>query len=351
MVLSIISFLLAFIIAMGRQTAALGKVEKSLWFLSNYEGKRAWFSISSILFGILALLFNPFSPTIIIILSTTVLLILGSFLFDFKYIFPEVKSVERTHANTVNIAQNTEVIGINYNNIAVAYPLDVVIPRHIVHDKIGDANIVVSYCAICRSALIFSAEIEGINLYFQVSAVWRRNLVMIDDQTKSLWQQATGECIYGKFKGKNLKLLSGENTNWRAWLQQHPNTEYATKCHEARKGYLTREEMIKGLNYITPKVTPPGFTDLQGLPTRETVFGIDYNGVSKAYALSEIKSMGTFVDFFNGKELKLEYNKRSEYLSAFTMETNRPVIVEKHWWLGWKEFHPETEIWKIQHLT
>ena len=346
MILAIISFLFAFTIAFGRQTAVFGKIKQSLWFFSNYENKRIVFTIISMIFGGLALYFNPINSTIYTLLITSSILLFFSFLFDFKYIFPEVKKVERKLGTLLSISGNTEIIGISRKNISVAYPLEVVIPRHIINDTIEEMNIVVSYCAICRSALIFNAEIEEEKLHFKVSAVWRRNMVMIDDQSKSLWQQATGECIYGKHKGKHLELLSGENTNWNSWVEKHPSSEFAYKCKEARKGYLSRKGMIKGLNFITPKMTPPGFTNLKGLPTRETVFGITYNGISRTYPKTEIESCTIFTDQFDKKKLDLQYDKSSEYLTAIDTETKEQIIVEKHWWLGWKEFHPNTEIWK-----
>lgn len=346
MILAIIAFIIALTIALGRQSAVFGKVKQCLWFFSNYEFKRIVFSLTSIVLGVLSWVLTPYNTIINTLLTTSFILIISSFLFDFKYIFPEVKKVERKLGSKMNISGETEIIGISRKNLSVAYPLDVVIPRHIINDKIGEMNIVVSYCAICRSALIFNAELEGEKLYFKVSAVWRRNMVMIDDQSKSLWQQATGECIYGKHKGKHLKLLSGENTNWNSWVNKYPNAEFAYNCIEARKGYLSRKGMIKSLNFITPKMTPPGFTDLKGLPTRETVFGITYNGISRAYPKSEIKNKTIFSDKFDEKKLDLKYDELSEYLTAIDAETREEIIVEKHWWLGWKEFHPNTEIWK-----
>lgn len=346
MIFSIASILLAFSIAFGRQTAVFGKIKNSLWFFSNYELKRTIFSVISISLGLCAWFLMPKNATIIVLLIASIALIILSFLFDFKYIFPEVKKVERKLGTQLDISGDTEIIGVSIKNTPVAYPLEVVIPRHIINDTIEDINVVVSYCAICRSGLIFNAELDGVKLYFKVSGVWRRNMIMIDDQSKSLWQQATGECIYGKHKGKHLELLSGENTNWNSWSEKHPNTEFAFKCIEARKGYLSRKGMIKGLNFITPKITPPGFTDLNDLPIRETVFGITFNGISRAYPKSEIERLTTFIDQYNEKKLSLNYDRSSEYLTAIDTESYKQIIVEKHWWLGWKEFHPNTEIWK-----
>lgn len=348
MIYSILSILIAFTIAFGRQTAVFGKVKSALWFFVHFETKRLIFSLISLSFIAFSLYQVEQTTSIIVIQSFAVFFLLFSFFFDMKYFFPEINQVEKSKPN--NLDPQLSIIGVEIENISVAYPLnEVVIPRHIINDTINNYPILISYCALCKSALAFKANPDHKKLKFKVAGVWRRNMIIYDTETYSLWQQATGECIYGKLKGKQLELISGENTNFGAWKNKHPDTLFATKCKEARKGYLSRELMLKGINFITPKVTVPGYSDLSELPTRETVFGITFNGISKAYPKKEIEELHGFKDKFNNKELNLEYNKSSEYLTAIDIESGKKVIVEKHWWLGWKEFHPETEIWKKAH--
>jgi hypothetical protein len=346
MIFAILSVFVAFVIAVGRQSAVFGMLERSLWFFSNFETKRIYFSLASIALGILAIFLNQNSSAIYWLFGLSVLFLLSTFVFDFKYIFPEIKTVEKKIGKEVDIPDSTQILGVELSSKALAYPLEVVMSRHIVNDKSDNTGIVACYCAICRSGLVFNSIIDGLHLYFKVAGVWRRNMIMIDDQTQSLWQQATGECIYGKMKGKQLALLSGENTTWSAWINKHPDTEYAYKCEEARKAYLSRKTMLKGLESTTSRMTPPGFSDISGLPKRETVFGINFNGISKAYPKSDLNGVTTFSDKFGVKSLELSFDEIAGYLSAKEVETNKSVIVEKHWWLGWKEFHPQTEIWK-----
>lgn len=348
MILSITALLFAFIIAFGRQTAVFGRVKAALWFFSKFETKRLVFTVISIALGIISLIQYQHTPGVKSIFIITVLLVLFSFLFDMKYIFPEVSKVEKNKPIAIN--PQLQIIGVKIKKVSVAYPLnEVVIPRHIINDNITHKPILISYCALCKSALAFKSEIDGRKLYFKVAGVWRRNMIIYDTETYSLWQQATGECIYGKQKGRQLELISGENTSFEEWKNKHTDTLFATKCIEARKGYLTRESMLNGINFITPKVTVPGFSDLSGLPFRETVFGITFNGISKAYPINEVEGLHFFTDQFNNKEVNLEYNKPGEYLTATDIKTGKQLIVEKHWWLGWKEFHPKTEIWKNAH--
>ncbi|MEQ8995862.1 MAG: DUF3179 domain-containing (seleno)protein [Coleofasciculus sp. B1-GNL1-01] len=347
MIYSIVSFILGFTISFGRQISVFAKLDKGLWFFQNYEVKRIIFTSFSLIFAAIAI-YQDTDNRLVFGLSVMTFVLLGfAFLFDMTYLFPEIDRVDKTLARCTTINETTRIIGLTIGQTAIAYPLDeVVIPRHIINDEIEHTAILISYCALCQSALAFKAEVGKQHLYFKVAGVWRRNMIMIDKHTQSLWQQATGECIYGTYKGTQLELLSGENTTWGVWRGKHPDSLFAEKCFESRHGILSRELMLKALNFVTPKVTMPGFADLSGLPQRETVFGISFNGVSKAYPLSELNTISQFTDNFNGKNVELVYDQKENCLAAKEKENNQTLIVEKHWWLGWKEFHPNTEIWR-----
>lgn len=346
MIYAIVSILSSFIIAFGRQISVFGKIEAGLWFFSKYELKRIFFSLISIAFGLLSLVLSSISTMKIVLLVLSLLFLLFSYHFDMRYFFPEINCVIRKKVKDVDINENTQIIGLSINKTSVAYPLeDAVIPRHIIIDRIEGKQVLICYCALCQSALAFDTTLDDRELYFKVAGVWRRNMIIYDIETYSLWQQATGECIYGKYKGKKLLLLSGKNVTWQEWKKKHPDTEFAIACKEILKGYFTREQMNKLVNKTSYKITLPGYSNLIGLPRRETVFGINYNGISRAYPKSELGNCDSFEDQYLGKTLALEYNKEADYLYAREKKSGNEVIVEKHWWLGWKEFHPETKIW------
>lgn len=96
------------------------------------------------------------------------------------------------------------MIGAVVKNTAIAYPLNALIPRHIINDVVENTPVLVSYCALCRSALVFDASIENESLKFSVAGVWRRNMIMIDNISQRIWQQATGKCIYGRFNASSV---------------------------------------------------------------------------------------------------------------------------------------------------
>ncbi len=345
MIYSFAATFIAFIIFIGRPLAAFGKIEKALWFFQYFETKRLIFVSISIVLGTTSLIINYNNSVVVFLFTVSIIFNVLVFLMDFKLIFPEINYVEKGSAENLEIEPNKKIIGVTVDKTSVSYPLEVLIPRHIINDTIENKSILISYCALCRSALIFEASISDKSLYFTVAGVWRRNMIMVDDYSHNIWQQATGECIYGKLKGEKLKLLSGENTTWHSWYIKHPQTLYAYSFKESRKGFISKKIMLKGLNFATKKITPPGKTKLIGLPPREVVFGIDYNNIQRAYPLTVIAEKDVFKDIFGSKVLILKFDKYGEFLFAKEAESGNAIKVEMHWWLGWKEFHPDTEIY------
>jgi hypothetical protein len=73
---------------------------------------------------------------------------------------------------------------------------------------------------------------------------------------------------------------------------------------------------------------------------------VQVNGKTKAYPLSEVRSSGSFTDTVGGVELEIEFDGSTEVLRIRRRDGEPDPIVEKHWWLGWNEFHPDTEIYR-----
>ena len=100
------------------------------------------------------------------------------------------------------------VIALTVDNVSRAYPLSVLMWHEIVNDVIADTPVIVTYCPLCNSALVYERTINGKTTTFGVSDVLRKSsLVMYDRETESWWQQVTGEAIVGERTGHLLKRL------------------------------------------------------------------------------------------------------------------------------------------------
>ena len=88
------------------------------------------------------------------------------------------------------------------------FPLSIINRHEIVNDEIGGVDVAVTYCPLCNSAVAFERDVDGDVLRFGVSGLLRNNdLVMWDDRTTSLWQQATGRGIVGQYDDTELVMV------------------------------------------------------------------------------------------------------------------------------------------------
>jgi len=122
------------------------------------------------------------------------------------------------------IGPKVPVISFSLNGEAKAYPLGVLMNHEIVNDRVGGVPVIVTYCPLCNSSIVFDARLEGKILDFGVSGKLRNSdMVMYDRQTESWWQQFLGEGIVGEMTGKQLKILPSRVESFDRFKKKFPN--------------------------------------------------------------------------------------------------------------------------------
>lgn len=120
------------------------------------------------------------------------------------------------------IAPSEPVISVALGGEARAYPLRVLVWHELVNDRIGDVPILVTYCPLCNSALVFERRWQGEVLEFGTTGLLRHSdLIMYDRATESWWQQFTGEAIVGAHTGARLRLLPARVESLAAFRARH----------------------------------------------------------------------------------------------------------------------------------
>ena len=90
------------------------------------------------------------------------------------------------------------MIGFVSKTETFAYPVKILNLHEIVNDAIDGAPVLVSYCPLCASGVVYSRKLDGQVLIFgNTSALFEPDLVMYDHQTGSYWFQVIGEAIVG----------------------------------------------------------------------------------------------------------------------------------------------------------
>ncbi len=172
--------------------------------------------------------------------------------------------------------EETEVVGVmGEEGTPVCYPIkEMVMPRHFLNDRVDGVPLLVSYCAACRSTMVYSPEVGGKRLTFEVVGVRRRNMVIRDRETGTIWQQGTGEAMYGKLKGTRLDFLPYQQIGLKDWLDLYPNSIIALEAKGIRQGFVSKRRLMGVLEKVTSRFIAPGKTALDGLPAREKVWGV-----------------------------------------------------------------------------
>ena len=116
------------------------------------------------------------------------------------------------------------VISVTIGSDARAYPLQLMLWHEIVNDVIGGKPLLVTYCPLCNSGVVFSRNLNGQLLDFGNSGRLRNlDMVMYDRQTESWWQQFTGTAIIGSLSGQKMQQIPSRLESLASFREREPD--------------------------------------------------------------------------------------------------------------------------------
>lgn len=232
----------------------------------------------------------------------------------------------------------------------LAWPLEtMVIPHHLVNDLMGQRPVLVSWCHACRSGLLWDPVVDGQRLTFEVAGVYRRNLVMQDRETGSIWQQAAGRAIAGPLAGRQLAFIASQQVTWEGWRTVHGDAQLALPPDPAPRGLLPMSRLRHALT-LTNRLTLPGqYRSDDRVPPRVAVIGVEVDGAAYAFPLAELQSARRVTQRIGSREVELTAEPGTGFVHVRDVTSGETLPHEKHWWLGWREFHPFTNVWTPNH--
>ena len=123
-----------------------------------------------------------------------------------------------------DLAATEPVVGLAVNGDARAYPLRILTWHEIVNDVVGGVPVIVTYCPLCNSAIVYDRRVDGRAVEFGTTGKLRHSdLVMYDRETESWWQQFLGEAIIGARTGTRLTALPARLESWEKFKNRHPD--------------------------------------------------------------------------------------------------------------------------------
>lgn len=111
-------------------------------------------------------------------------------------------------AEVMDLGPLEPVLSIGLNGDFRAYPLRILLYHELVHDDVGGVPILVTYCPLCNSGVVYDRRLDGKVLEFGNTGRLRHyDMVIYDRATESWWQQFLGEAIIGEHTGRRLEAL------------------------------------------------------------------------------------------------------------------------------------------------
>lgn len=281
------------------------------------------------------------------------------------------------------------------NGVARAYPLAILIQHEIVNDMVADTPVTLTFCPLCNSTIAFDRRLaDGTVLDFGTTGNLRNSdLVMYDRQTRSWWQQFTGEAIVGELTGTQLEFLPSQIISWSEYKERHPDGEVLSRNtghmrsygHNPYSGYdsignnpflfdgdpdgrLPAVERVVAIEVDGTDIAYP-FTLLSDLhvvndsvqgtalavfwqPGTASTFGESGHdtGSTSVYLREldgQVLSFQATVDGFRDKQTESLWNIFGEAVEGPLAGSRlEQVISAEHFWFAWSVFKPDTIIWQ-----
>ncbi|MDP6586208.1 MAG: DUF3179 domain-containing (seleno)protein, partial [Anaerolineales bacterium] len=196
------------------------------------------------------------------------------------------------------LPEDTIGIGLSFKGEDRFYPFNMLVTREIVNDVVAGKPLIVTYCPLCGTGIVFNREIDGEVFEFGVSGLlWQSNLLMYnreDSEEKiSLWSQVLGEAVVGNLTGTKLEIIPSDVVRYTDWRVTHPKT---VVLNTGRIG-----DPYNGNYYgVTSNFSPNFNEDESPLSPTEYVFGIELKGQHRAYVRDTL-SIGETEDNFAGE--------------------------------------------------
>lgn len=238
------------------------------------------------------------------------------------------------------------IIGVVVDGEARAFPLRILNWHEIVNTSWGDTSVVVSFCPLCGTGMVFSSEIKGEDLKFGVSGLlYQSDVLLYDRQTDSLWSQLMSQAVSGPLKGTRLKLMNSRHTSFGEWLERYPDTLVLdTKTGFRRdysrdpyKGYAKSNSIMFPVNNDFPRQFHP----------KDEVLGVELQGQFLAIPYRELSKSQKQEIPYTWQNRKWIIQWRPEIPEAWIEdEKGQQYPSVRSFIFAWYGFHPETKLYK-----
>lgn len=275
-----------------------------------------------------------------------------NFVMTAEAFFMQPETIAFAPASDGNVPMDALVIGVTIGDESKAYPIRYLSFHHHVPDTIDGKAVMVTYCDVCRSGIVYAPEVDNKSTGFRLVGMDRFNAMLEDERTGSWFMQANGECVAGELKGSILQIVPSEQLTLSEWSSRHANG----KVMLPDPAYV--DEYDDGTFEKGKSTSSLTKTDTASWQDKSWVVGVELNGHYRVYDWRELLRNRSIIDTLAGQNIGIFVDDEGVNFSAvhFTniivadstsitdgipVET-KPIPSTQMFWHTWKTFYPKT---------
>lgn len=135
----------------------------------------------------------------------------------------DVLDMSRTTSAFVTEMQkepDTYTLGLRLGGDVADFPFNVLQKTPVLATEVGETPVLVTYAEGSATARAFRRTVGDRILHFR-----REGERLMDAETGSVWDAATGKCMKGELKGRDLEMLPGILSFVKAWRIFYPGSK------------------------------------------------------------------------------------------------------------------------------
>lgn len=278
------------------------------------------------------------------------------------------------------------VIGIMADGEPRAIPHNIMNWHEIVNDTVQAGPIVMSYCPLTGSALLWESTASDPNPTFGVSGLlYNSNLILFDRETESNWSQMRIQAVEGQRRGEVPQILPLVEMRIERWRAMYPDSVILSRQTGFSRDY--NRYPYGSFRTNTDLLFPVNPRDTR-LHEKTRVIGVEMNGLARAYVIDDFEPFLEVInDTINGVPIVVTGSSDGRFgvifertltdgtLLMFSAVTEpgpsvmtddegnawdlfgealtgpragqRLVLTRSHiaYWFAWGAFHPDSEIY------